>query len=390
MKQSLAFLVFLLLCSSMLSQESFECLTLASDISLLSKRMSRHDECIPSEYTPTKTVRVALHFILPQKEEIDSLRNFEPVRKDGLLNGYEYAELLVGKANEIWVNNDKMRLMPNNTTPVLEPKVQLQLSGVSYIYSDNEYRRFFQHKPYVVGQFQNLDPTNNCIDVYVYNTDKVNDSGGVAGGIPANFLAVRGGWLRYLTDLDSIKEGRPIYGLGVHAWTLNHELGHCMNLFHTVVWGGSDDCDDTPSVAEITAYAESLGRKDTDCGNAWKPVIDKNTGKVITKDPHLTKSNNLMDYGDRAITPQQLGKIHYTLSHNLKNVTTTYYETNNLTVSRLEKPDNSFTSRQIEVTPISSIEIGEGESMILNGAEVSIRGEFSVQKGGYFVVNIEK
>lgn len=391
MKQYMVLLIFFLLCSNVLSQESFECLTATPQKARNTWRNEIHDDYIPNEKTPIKTIRVSLHFILPQKDEIDSLRNFEPIRRDGLLNGYEYAEKLVNMANIIWVNNEKMRLMPNNNTPVLEPKVQLQLSGVSYIYDDGEYRRFFKLHPYAKDEgFRNLDPTKGCIDVYVYNTDKVNDSGGVAGGIPEKYLAVRGGWLRYLTDLKRMKADIPTYGLGVHAWTLNHELGHCMSLYHTVVWGESDDCDDTPSVAEITAYADSLGRDDTDCGNSWEPVYDKKTREEITKDAYLTKSNNLMDYGNWAITPQQLGKIHYTLSHSLKDVTISNYEIDKLTISSMKRSDNSFTSKRIDIVSTSHMEIEEGESMILNSSEVSIQGDFSVQKGGYFVVNIEK
>ncbi|WP_308554927.1 hypothetical protein [uncultured Porphyromonas sp.] len=391
MKHFIVVLICFLFCGSLLSQETFECLTPTSQIALNTWNNLRHDDYIPNEKTHIKTVRVALHYILPQKDEIDSLRNFEPIRRDGLLNGYEYAEKLVNMANIIWVNNEKMRLMPNNNTSVLEPKVQLQLSGVSYIYDDGEYRRFFKLHPYAKDEgFRNLDPTKGCIDVYVYNTDKVNDSGGVAGGIPAKYLAVRGGWLRYLTDLKRMKANTPTCGLEVHAWTLNHELGHCMSLYHTVVWGESDDCDDTPSVAEITAYADSLGRDDTDCGNSWEPVYDKKTREEITKDAYLTKSNNLMDYGNWAITPQQLGKIHYTLSHSLKDVTISNYEIDKLTISSMKRSDNSFTSKRIDIVPTSQMEIEEGESMILNSSEVSIQGDFSVQKGGYFVVNIEK
>ncbi len=97
-----------------------------------------------------------------------------------------------------------------------------------------------------------------------------------------------------------------------------------------------------------------------------------------------------MDYGNWAITSQQLGKIHYTLSHDLKDVTITNYEIDKLIVSSMEKRDNSFTSKYINVAPTSQMEIGEGESMILNSSEVSIQGDFRVQKGGYFVINIER
>ena len=56
----------------------------------------------------------------------------------------------------------------------------------------------------------------------------------------------------------------------------------------------------------------------------------------------------------------------------------------------MKRSDNSFTSKRIDIVPTSQMEIEEGESMILNSSEVSIQGDFSVQKGGYFVVNIEK
>jgi hypothetical protein len=68
-----------------------------------------------------------------------------------------------------------------------------------------------------------------------------------------------------------------------------HEIGHALGLSHT--WGGFGGCDDTPAHS-----------------NCWNFTTESPCDKEV--------SNNLMDYNayQHAVTPCQIGKIHFNIS----------------------------------------------------------------------------
>lgn len=267
-------------------------------------RNEETNKYIPDDFTSMKYVKVNFHFMMKS----DSTLNFTPY-DDGNGNceftAYDYSEILMLYANTMLSQNGSMNLPPNNSTQVLNRKYRLKLEGIYFHYDDNAYT-FYE-------QTESLDPTeityysvnaNTEINVFfVYKDDErlSEDEKGILGG-DANMtgnrhVRINGAWQKYIA-------GGGNDGFWGDAWTLVHETGHNMGLFHTMqnkktCKDINDHCADTPLWSEI------LGQGLPDPCPTW----NHNNSYM---------SNNLMDYsGYQVVTPEQLGRIHYTLMHDM-------------------------------------------------------------------------
>ena len=108
-----------------------------------------------------------------------------------------------------------------------------------------------------------------------------------------------------------------------------------------------------------------------------------------------TCSNNLMDYGhaNMALTPQQLGRVHWTLEHEMKEYQTCFLDQDNLTICALGFPQVLYMARTIVVG-------GSGcnnQPVILGGRQiahliasqsVTLNAGFGVQLGAEFTIDM--
>lgn len=250
------------------------------------------------EYTPTKFIRVNMHFMQPP---VDAPYFIE---KEAIKLAYD----LMYYINNRLANNNKMNLPIGNDTPVLPVQVQCILTGAEgdtsdkgiYFHRDNELCYFNKkdmagnslsfklYEKYGVGKgkilnlfLQEHHPDSMMSYTYKASLDGV--------GMPVCTKVA--GIYQYLVDSSKYEKGRFGYK---EAWTVasifSHEIGHSLGLSHT--WNGNDGCDDTPLNAPCWDYSSGSPCNDVQ-----------------------TISNNVMDYNplQNAYTPCQIAKIQYGL-----------------------------------------------------------------------------
>ena len=373
MKREYILLLFIL--SFFESYSQFQCSGIFESTNLRSAiQIPDVDNYIPTENTAIKYVRINIHYILKEQNDPIYPGNFTSY-DDGTGNtsytGYDYANDLIKTANINLGSNEKMRMPPNNNIPVLNRKYQYILNGVFF----HENNNYFTWSKYNSDALNNLYGQNigYAINVYlVHTTDTVLTNEAPLSDAHANlsgnrFVKAAGCWERYVWDKDKPNPS----GLWVAATsTLNHEVGHNLSLLHPMRTNdgycnnnAEDYCSDTPTRGEII----STYGYDPCCG--WGGG--------------LTCSNNLMDYtGDTGVTPIQLGRIHYTLStlSEMLNYNTCRFINSSFNMSSFS--DNiSYVYNTFNVPSGSSISINSYKALFINSSDVTINGNFEVQKG---------
>lgn len=245
------------------------------------------------QHTPMRYINVRVHQI---RVSADDPYTFDSVAL------HAFVVDLLEQANDRLAENFKMALPPGNETPVLPIKYRYQL------FTDPD-------DPNDTGIKSHIDPELAYFDYKDYKKSHYNGEAykkyGDFKGQALNFIMVEHHpdsmksptykaksegvgfpeWLKLIGShqfYDTVQtENGPITTPNVRL--LNHEVGHTLGLPHT--WSGNDGCDDTPNHP-----------------NCW----DWSSSKC----PDGIYSNNMMDYNNisRAITPCQLGKIHYNFS----------------------------------------------------------------------------
>lgn len=246
------------------------------------------------EHTPMRYINVRVH-------QIRSSEN-DPYTFDSMAL-HAFVIDLLAQANARLEENFKMALPPGNATPALPIRYRYQLfpdptdpndtgikihidSTLAYFnykdpkhshYNGDAYKKYGDLK----GQALNFIMVEHHPDSIKSKTYKAKSEG---VGFP-EWLKLIGSYQFY--DTIYTDAGKMVTTPNVRL--LNHEVGHTLGLPHT--WAGNDGCDDTPNHP-----------------NCWDWQSEKCPDGIY--------SNNMMDYNNisRAITPCQLGKIHYNFS----------------------------------------------------------------------------
>lgn len=331
---------------------------------------------IPDEYTTTKYVRVNFHFML----KADSTLNFRPY-DDGLGNtsftGYDYANTIVNKVNQRLATNEQMHLPQGNSTPCLDRKYRIVLKGVYFHYDDNAYSYYRQSTGYMDNvelAYYSINPTTEINIFFLYDDDpNWNGSTGGRANMGGNrWVRMKAFWQQYRDNLS--QSSSVFWGT---SCTLLHEIGHNLGLDHTMLtWNGQcdeyhdDGLTDTPTILEILA----MGYPNPCPG--WG-------------DEGPNYSNNAMDYsGLVAMTPQQLGVIHYTLTHDMLN----YLEDNYCHINNMDDcviTDSADLTWQNDRIMMSNLIIESGSKLTLEDCWLHMPSDarIIIKPGGKLIVD---
>jgi len=315
-------------------------------------------------FTPTgnnKIIRLIFHFMLKD----DGTGNFNEIN-DGLtpannLNGYDYAEYIVELLNNHMSNPCEMSIHPFGSIPVYDAEYRFELVGTFFWRSTANYTSGLStlYNAYAKN-------TNDCINIFFVHDENSN-----------------GGYVRYLGDnavwsgthYQNYKTAIQNNNMWYNDFTqklLNHELGHCFNLHHTLMTGGgicvnnyNDYCDDTPTIQDML----DIGEPNPCCWN----------------DTYC--SNNLMDYNASkcALTPDQLGRVHNELDNDKYNSWLTHFNIPLLNICNISLSD-SYIGEIVKFAETCPAIIENGKVIFVNASEVVFHPGFEVKTGGMLFV----
>ncbi len=315
---------------------------------------------------PIKYLRVIIHFI----QKNDGTGNFNE-NDDGMspshdFNGYDFAQYIVDYANNLLKNNQPMRLQPFGEVPNYDPGYRYKLSGVFFWRNSTLYDNYNA----ATTLFNNYgQATNSAINIFI--TSEQGLTGGYARNVGDKTVLLFNPYAKYI---QSVNENNDWFN-SFSAKLINHEIGHCLNLFHTVFTSNTglccpscdDLCDDTPSIPQM----DSLGLPSPCCWNAD------------------TCSNNLMDYNadESSITPDQLNRIHSELNNAKLNFIECNYQISSLNITTFNNNSGAYVAQNITVSG-SSATIVSGKTVYLECDGVTFNSGFEVQSGGKLSVLI--
>ncbi len=254
---------------------------------------------IPDSHTPMKYVQVNFHFM--QMDDIDNPLNFaedwDGVNTANPMTGDIAANQIVDAANGRLSSNGAQTMPPGNSTPTLDRKFRLVLKGV-YYHADSDY--WDQQNLSILSSTFGINIAEE-INVFMVGSNELatGQNSAILGG---SVCQLEGVWNHYHLNLGT---SDPNNWLWINAFSLLHEIGHCLTLSHTERYNSGpccdtcdDSCSDTPTRGEIIA---NFG---------FDPCCDTgNSGQFC--------DNNLLGYSQSGdgLTPQQLGRVHYDLTH---------------------------------------------------------------------------
>lgn len=311
---------------------------------LNAKRLKAGTEC------DKKIVRLNIYFI----QDDNGFKNFS-AQGDGLGNSYtgkDFAYDMINYVNNSYGSRVKLRIPPNNNISADPIDIRFVIEGIYYVRStvhNREITRTQVGSGWSTSQSSKADleafrqgPIDSVIHIFIQGVGQnarellpigsgnwvlSNTYGG--GGLSMGSIIRMGTYARYWAfrnratipgwpqndNMDWVFEGE--------GKTWEHELGHELNLSHTVVnlghtsAAGADFC---PTITDDNFVATDCddGLPDTETPSAWymrdvlNAPIHPATRNQTTRDANPTWwSNNMMDYGhEHALSPAQIRVMH--------------------------------------------------------------------------------
>lgn len=315
--------------------------------------------------SPIKYLRVILHFIQKDNGTGNFNENNDGMTPSHNFNGYEFAEYIINYANNLLENNQPMRIQPFGEIPVYDPGYRYKLSGVFFWKNSTLYYSYYA----LSALFSNYgQASNSAINVFI--TSPQGSTTGYAEYVGDKKILL---FTPYLNYTNSINYNDSWFNRA-SATLLNHEIGHCLGLYHTILTNGgdcciscNDYCDDTPSIPQML----SLGEPSPCCWNGD------------------TCSNNLMDSNAdmQTITPDQLNRVHYELDNAKLSFIKCNFQTSVLNISTFNNNSGAYIANSISVSGSSSL-IPNGKTVYLEGNNISLNSGFEVQAGGKLIISV--
>lgn len=332
------------------------------------------DDYIPGINTPIKHIRINFHFMLFEDTHPDAPGNFTKMddgRGNTNFTGYDWIDDLVQTTNQRLASNTQMTYPLGNNTPVIERKYRLVLNGV--FFHKDDYYYYYSHSPQAT---YNANP-GEALNVY-YQSDPVGaiQSRGKANMAGDRYCRFANKWGKYN---DYYIDQGSFIGNWSNAGGLMHETGHNLSLYHTVMtnggsccysynYGCNDYCEDTPT----REYVISVDGIDPCQPSQWKNSLN---------------SNNIMEYaGYSAITPQQLGRVHWTIENEMSAYQPCSFQ--NSSASTTSFTDNqAYIAETVTIPGMSNIVIEDNSALYVNCEDFIIYGTIEVEPGSLLVVN---
>jgi len=287
---------------------------------------------ICTDPSSVRYVRVVIHFLLREDTWVETITdncggssvppysftyvgpgNFTETN-DGVgnpaYNGFHHAENVIGLATGMLASNEdhwRKESGINYPTPPPDINIQYLLVGVYFHRDDDAFDTAIPptsiHAKYDVE-------TNHVLDIYCIHRPNLGyDGNAFAFGGLNKFV--------YLNDYKHyLKPYCRTWSKTNTAHSLNHEIGHTLNLYHT--WDGGDLCEDTPEGYIYDKVLPNGGCLPNQKANCWEynPSIPGCPKKPC--DEWSKISNNIMDYNshDPAWTACQIGRMNQNLLDN--------------------------------------------------------------------------
>ncbi len=163
--------------------------------------------------------------------------------------------------------------------------------------------------------------------------------------------------------------------------TINHELGHFFNLYHT--WGlsdsaavacGDDEVDDTPPTkghlfsgcTYSLPSSNSNSIYDTACAeNYYKIYLDIHGNDSLVNYPDTANTQNIMDFTfcDRMFTKGQVERMHASLNSSIAN-RNNLWSISNLRSTGIINTDDSFMVAP-DMLPIAEFSVGNTQGTVI-------------------------
>jgi hypothetical protein len=329
---------------------------------------------IPNSKTEIKTIRVNIQFMLKSN---GSLNFTETNDGNGNNNytGYNFAEDLIYYANQRLSSNQQLNLPIINPCPIIEKKYRYILNGVFFNRDDAYFA--------APSQPQSIYDKNigETINVYLQYAN-----GGTEGGnaFMSGNRSVRiiGTWEKYIKG--------NFYIDGTTA-LINHEIAHCFSVLHTIKTGGGtcdlnneDYCSDTPVGSDIyNTYG-------------FSPCCGWNSGSTLYNGLKLCSNNMMDDLINNGMSPEQLGRVHWTLENELKKHQTCHFELPSLDIcGSFGYPQKVYiASKIISPNPLCSNNWAsipnKSKAVFIIENSLDLNSGFEVQLGAEFEVIINK
>ena len=311
----------------------------------------------------TKEIRLIFHFLLKD----DGTGNFNEVN-DGLtpandFNGYEYVEYIVDNMNNQISNTCEMRLQPNGIIPeVNDPEYRFKIAGTFFWRSTTNYNAGLSTLRSNYGK--NLD---KCINIFLIHD--LASGGGYVDSYGSN--SVYSG-IHYQYYMTSITNNNMWYNTFTQK-VVNHEIGHALNLRHTIMTGSGtcsstidDYCNDTPTIPDML----NIGEPNPCCWN----------------DVHC--SNNMMDYNadQCAITPDQLGIVHFELDNDKYYFWINHFNVSNINICDVNISD-SYIAERVSFAEFCPATISNSSAVFVNASEVLFFPGFEIEDGSMLIID---